>query len=41
VGFDPYRRIRRRRTTRRGDIAFVLLFAVLFGAVLTWAFLGR
>jgi hypothetical protein len=41
MGFDPYRRIKRRRTTRRGDIAFVVLFVLLFAAALTWAFVGR
>jgi len=39
VGFDPYRRVRRRRTTRRGDLVFVLGFAVLIAAVLLWALL--
>jgi hypothetical protein len=41
MGFDPYRRIRRRRTTRRGDVLFLVAFLVLFGAALTWAFVGR
>ena len=41
MGFDPYRRTRRRRMTRRGDILFLVAFVVLFGAALTWAFLGR
>jgi len=41
MGFDPYRRIRRRRTTRRGDIIFFVGFLVLTAAVLTWAFVGR
>jgi ribosomal protein S6E (S10) len=39
VGFDPSRRIRRRRMTRRGDIIFVVGFAVLIAAVLLWAVL--
>jgi hypothetical protein len=41
MGFDPYRRIRRRRRTRRGDILFLVGFLVLFGAALTWAFIGH
>jgi hypothetical protein len=39
VGFDPYRRVRRRRMTRRGDLIFVIGFAILIIAVLVWAFL--
>jgi hypothetical protein len=41
MGFDPYRRIRRRRTTRRGDLLFLVGFLVVFAAALTWAFVGR
>jgi hypothetical protein len=41
MGFDPYRRIRRRRTTRWGDIAFFVGFMVVLAAALTWAFVGR
>jgi len=41
MGFDPYRRIRRRRRTRRGDILFLTFAVVLVVAALTWAFLGR
>jgi hypothetical protein len=39
VGFDPYRRIRRARTTKRGDVVFVLVFAVIITAALVWAVL--
>jgi len=41
MGFDPHRRIRRRRMTRRGDIMFLALFVLLVAGALTWAFLGR
>jgi len=41
MGFDPYRRIRRRHNTRRGDIVFFVSFLVVVAAVLTWAFVGR
>jgi hypothetical protein len=37
VGFDPYKRIRRARTTRRGDIMFLAGFIVLITAALVWA----
>jgi hypothetical protein len=39
VGFDPSRRIRRRRMTRRGDVIFVVGFTALIAAVLLWAIL--
>jgi hypothetical protein len=39
VGFDPYRRVRRARTTRRGDLTFVIVFAVVIAAAIVWAFL--
>jgi hypothetical protein len=38
VGFDPYRRIRRARTTRRGDLVFLLSFTLVVVALLVWAF---
>jgi hypothetical protein len=39
VGFDPYRRIRRARMTKRGDIVFVATFFLLTCAALVWAML--
>jgi hypothetical protein len=39
VGFDPYKRIKRNRTTRRADLAFVLFFAAVIAALLVWAML--
>jgi hypothetical protein len=39
VGFDPYRRVRRARTTRRSDLIFVIFFALVITAALVWAFL--
>jgi hypothetical protein len=39
VGFDPYRRVRRARMTRRGDLMFLVGFAVVIAAALLWAFL--
>jgi len=41
MGFDPYRRIRRRRRTRRGDVLFLTFAVILVAAALTWAFFGR
>lgn len=38
VGFDPYRRIRRARTTRRGDLIFLLTFSLVIVGLLVWAF---
>jgi hypothetical protein len=37
VGFDPHRRIRRARMTRRGDLIFVGSFVVLITALIVWA----
>jgi hypothetical protein len=37
VGFDPYKRIRRARTTKRGDIMFLTGFLLLIAATLVWA----
>ena len=37
VGFDPYRRLRRARMTRRGDVAFLLTFVLLTVGLLVWA----
>jgi hypothetical protein len=37
MGFDPYRRIRRARMTRRGDLTFLVGFALLIAALLVWA----
>lgn len=39
VGFDPYRRIRRARLTKRGDILFLVTFLVVIAALLVWAML--
>jgi hypothetical protein len=39
VGFDPYRRIRRARMTRRGDVIFFTTFLVVTVALLAWAVL--
>jgi hypothetical protein len=37
VGFDPYRRIRRARTTRRGDLLFLGVFLALVVGLIVWA----
>jgi len=37
VGFDPYRRVRRRRRTKRSELIFLVGFLVLIVAVLLWA----
>jgi hypothetical protein len=37
VGFDPYRRIRRARMTRRGDILFLAGFLFLIAALVAWS----
>ena len=39
MGFDPYKRIKRNRTTRRSDLAFVLIFGAVIVALLVWAVL--
>jgi hypothetical protein len=39
MGFDPTRRIRRNRTTRRGDLTFLIAFGLLFVALIVWAML--
>ena len=39
VGFDPYKRIKRNRTTRRSDLIFVLTFATIIAALIVWAVL--
>jgi hypothetical protein len=38
VGFDPYRRIRRARMTRRGDVLFLVGSVAVIVALLVWAF---
>jgi hypothetical protein len=37
VGFDPYRRVRRARLTRRSELVFLVVFLALFVAVVVWA----
>jgi hypothetical protein len=37
VGFDPYKRIRRARMTRRGDLVFLATFLVVMIALIVWA----
>jgi hypothetical protein len=37
VGFDPYRRLRRSRMTKRGDLLFLGGFLFLTVALLVWA----
>jgi hypothetical protein len=37
VGFDPYRRIRRARMTRRGDLIFLGAFLALTVGLIVWA----
>lgn len=39
VGFDPYRRLRRARMSRRGDAIFLATFLVVIVALLAWAVL--
>jgi hypothetical protein len=39
MGFDPYRRIRRARMTRRGDILFLAGFLVVVAGLMVWTFL--
>lgn len=37
VGFNPYNRIRRNRTTRWGDVLYVGAFLVVLAALVVWA----
>jgi hypothetical protein len=37
VGFDPTRRVRRARLTRRSDLVFFLAFLAVFIAIAVWA----
>lgn len=39
MGFDPYRRLRRARMTRTGDIAFLVGFLLVLTALIAWAML--
>jgi hypothetical protein len=40
VGFDPYRRLRRARMTRTGDIVFLVGFLIVIVALVIWALLA-
>lgn len=40
MGFNPYKRIRRNRTTRWGDILYVGAFLVILAALVAWAAAG-
>lgn len=37
MGFDPYRRVRRARMTRRGDLVFLIGFLALLAGLVLWA----
>lgn len=37
VGFNPYNRIRRNRTTRWGDVLYVGVFLAILVALVVWA----
>lgn len=37
MGFNPYNRIRRNRTTRWGDVLYVTSFVLIVAALVAWA----